>query len=200
MLQLFKNLFRKQQKKDRLLIFVGDYACSLLNEHYSEITRDSYILAVSTNYTHLEKCENIDKSDKLFIGFEKRYHCGDRDFESGRAYAMKAKRQLLKSIKSKPARDIFIIGSLRFCSASGIIAELSMICKKHNIPIKHIISTPLKSEGQLAEQNSKQALEIIKNCSSNAIIINPEELNNNGEKSYLIRSLNQSFLEMLIEK
>ncbi len=199
LINLLRNLFRKQNKKNRLLIFIGDYACSFLNLHHYDLIRNSYILAISTDYEHLKTCSNINQFDKLFIGKEQKYHCGKRDFESGIIYAKHSEKQFIKSVKSRPAKEIFIVGALRYCSASGVITELSEICKKHKISIKHIVSTPLKSEGILAIRNSKQALENIKVCTAHLKIINWDDIRQNDENKYLIKSINQSFLRILTE-
>ncbi len=197
MFKLFRNIFRKQQKKDRLLIFIGDYACSFVNLHYYDLIKNSYILAISTDYEHLKTCNNINQFDKLFIGKEQKYHCGKRDFESGIIYAKHFEKQFIKSIKSRPAKDIFIVGALRYCSASGVISELSEICKKHKITTKHIVSIPLQSEGVLALDNSKRALAIIKEYTAHLQIVNCEDVKNNNENKSFIKSINQSFLSIL---
>ncbi len=198
-LSLFFKLLRagKIEEKDNLLIFIGDFGADILNKKYEKWYKLCFFIAINTDANHLQHHVKICRKDKLYIGDNIPNSCGKRDFESGINYVKTHKEIILRGIRKRPAKKNILVAALRNSSASGIIAELSAICKKNNIPAIALVSTPFKNEGESAEYNSVKALKVLEKNVNRLHIIACEDLQN---KSPLFpQAVNNCFTENLEE-
>lgn len=194
-----RKYFKRKNQRELLLIFIGDLGTNVLNQIYLKKNDDLHVLAINTDVAHLSNNVNIDDSLKLFIGDKTEHSCGKRDFESGVEYVMQKKRLLKRTIRKYPAKEIILIGGLRFSSASGVIAGLSKILKCSRYKTTAIVSTPFTTEGQNAFINSSKALTILNKNVDELISFSCEDLLRENGGKLLITDLDKRFGDILNE-
>lgn len=199
---LYKNrvyrIFNPNKQKQNLFVFTGDMGTNVLNRLFAEYNEDNYFIAVSSDNAHLKENVKIDEQNKIFIGDKSEHSCGKRDFESGLDY-VKSNRKRIKSIlKKHPSKHIVLVAGLRYSSASGIIAGVSMITKTFKLPVTAIVSTPFATEGQNAFTNSYKAIIALNQNVAELIDFSCDDLMRENGGKLLIRDLDWKFEEIIM--
>lgn len=193
------RFFCKKSKKEFLIIFIGDLSTQVLNTLYPKCKDIADFLAISTDLTHLQKCVEIDQENKIFIGDQTKHSCGKRDFESGIIYVEENLRILEKKIKSFSAKRIILVAGLRYSSASGIIAGVSVITKKLKLHVTAVVSTPFEAEGQNAIVNSSKAINALNQNVDKLIDFSCEDLMQQNGGKLLIKDMDGKFEKEIFE-